>query len=76
MDAINLEKEIERARIANWIKFVAKTADKICEERAQDPSLMIDILNGEIYLQAQEKFAELKQQGFFDKQNLPLECNL
>ena len=73
---INIKEEAYRAKVANWARTIALIADKICEERKNDPDLMIDVLNGEIYLQAQERFVELKQMGLLDSQNMPIHCNL
>ena len=73
---INIKEEAHRAKVANWVRAIALIADKICEERKNDPDLMIDMLNGEIYLQAQERFVELKKRGLLDSQNMPIHCNL
>lgn len=73
---INIKEEAHRAKVANWVRAIALIADKICEERKNDPDLMIDMLNGEIYLQAQERFVELKRRGLLDSQNMPIHCNL
>lgn len=73
---INIKEEAHRAKVANWVRAIALIADKICEERKNDPDLMIDMLNGEIYLQAQERFVELKKRRLLDSQNMPIHCNL
>ena len=73
---INIKEEAHRAKVANWVRAIALIADKICEERKNDPDLMIDMLNGEIYLQAQERFVELKKRGLLDSQNMPIHCHL
>ena len=73
---INIKEEAYRSKLVNWARTIALIAEKICEERKNDPDLMIDILNGEIYIQAQERFSEFKQMGLLDSQNMPIHCNL
>lgn len=73
---INIKEEAYKAKVANWVRAIALIADEICEERKNDPNVMIDILNGEIYSQAQERFVELKKMGLLDSQNMPIHCNL
>ena len=73
---MNLEKEIENAKIFNWAREICRIADKLCMDRINDPSVMIDLLNGDIFAQAQDQFAKDKAMGKYDSQNMPIEVNL
>ena len=73
---MNLEKEIENAKIFNWCVEICKIADKLCLEKKNEVDLMIQILNGDIISQAQDIFSMNKKLGKYDNMNMPKEVNL
>lgn len=73
---MNLEQEIFETRSKNWVKLVAKRADKIAEQRQYNDDLMIQILNGDIHREAVNQIALEIKMGFYDKMLMPKECNL
>ena len=67
---MNLQEEIDYAKSVNWAREICRIADKICMDRIDDPSVMIDLLNGEIFAQAQDQFAKDKKMGKYDDMNI------
>lgn len=73
---MNLQAEIDYAKRVNWAREICRIADKLCMDRINDPTVMIDLLNGDIFAQAQDQFAKDKAMGKYDSQNMPIEVNL
>ena len=73
---MNLQAEIENAKALNWAKEICKISDRICREREHEPDIMIQILNGDIFAQAQDEFAKKKKLGKYDSMNMPSSYNL
>jgi hypothetical protein len=73
---MNLQAEIDYAKSVNWAKEICKISDRICREREHEPDIMIQILNGDIFAQAQDEFAKKKKLGKYDSMNMPIEVNL
>lgn len=71
---MNLQAEINYAKRINWAREICRIADKICMDRINDPSVMIDLLNGEIFAQAQDQFAKDKKMGKYDAMNISKEA--
>lgn len=67
---MNLEAEIDYAKKVNWAREICRIADKLCMDRIDDPTVMIDLLNGEIFAQAQDQFAKDKKMGKYDAMNI------
>lgn len=67
---MNLQAEIDYAKSVNWAREICRIADKICMDRIDDPTTMIDLLNGEIFAQAQDQFAKDKKLGKYDAMNI------
>ena len=67
---MNLEAEIDYAKSVNWAREICRIADKLCMDRIDDPTVMIDLLNGEIFAQAQDQFAKDKKMGKYDAMNI------
>ena len=70
-----IEEEIKISKAKNWAKIIAENANYICDIRKNDLDLFIDILNGEIYAQAQEMFAQQLKDGKYDGMLMPVEYN-
>lgn len=73
---MNLNKEIENAKILNWVKEIKTIANELCEKKQFEKDLMMQILNGQIYEEAQQIFCNRKKIGYYDKMNMKAECNL
>ena len=73
---MNIQAEIENAKALNWAKEICKISDRICREREHEPDIMIQILNGDIFAQAQDEFAKKKKLGKYDSMNMPSSYNL
>ena len=71
-----ISEEIFYARGKNWIRLIVDKIKRMEDERKDDPSLMVDILNGALFERAQEEFAIEKQQGKWDAMCMPAELNL
>ena len=67
---MNLQAEIEQAKAFNWAREICRIADKLCMDRIDDPTVMIDLLNGDIFAQAQDQFAKDKKMGKYDAMNI------
>ena len=67
---MNLQAEIEHAKALNWAREICRITDKLCMDRIDDPTVMIDLLNGEIFAQAQDQFAKDKKLGKYDAMNI------
>ena len=67
---MNLQAEIDYAKSVNWASEICRIADKICKEREHEPDIMIQILNGDIFAQAQDQFAKDKKLGKYDEMNI------
>ena len=73
---MNINKEIENAKIINWTKEIKSIANELCNKKKNDIDLFVQILNGQIYEEAQEIFSNRKKIGYYDKMNVPMEYNL
>ena len=69
---MNLRKEILLARSKNWARLITEKTNRICKERQGDIDLMIQILNGDIYDQAQKEIADEIKNGKLDKMLMPI----
>lgn len=69
---MNLRKEILLARGKNWARLITEKTNRICKERQGDIDLMIQILNGDIYDQAQKEIADEIKTGKLDKMLMPV----
>ena len=67
---MNLKAEIDYAKKVNWAREICRIADKICMDRINDPSVMVDLLNGDIFAEAQDQFAKDKKMGKYDEMNI------
>ena len=68
---MNLEQEILIARGKNWARLIVEKTNKICDARKNDVSLMLDILNGNVYELAQQEIAVDLATGKLDKMLMP-----
>lgn len=73
---MNLKAEIDYAKKVNWAREICRIADKICMDRINDPYVMVDLLNGDIFAEAQDQFAKDKKMGKYDEMNMPKEAEL
>ena len=71
-----LEEEILLTKGKNWAKLVAKRADLLCEQKKDEPDLMIQILNGDIFQEAVNQIALEIKCGLYDTMLMPIENNL
>lgn len=71
---MSLEEEIFKAKGKNWARLVAQRADKICKLRENEPDLMIQILNGDIFNEAVDQIALEIKCGLYDQMLVPKEC--
>ena len=69
---MKLKDEILLARGRNWARLIAEKTNRICEERKNDVDLMIKILNGDIYNEAQNEIAHEIKTGKLDKMLMPI----
>lgn len=69
---MKLEDEILLARGRNWARLIAEKTNKICEKYKNDTDLMLKILNGDIFNEAQEEIAFELKTGKLDKMLMPL----
>lgn len=69
---MKLKDEILLARGRNWARLIAEKTNRICEERKNDVDLMIKILNGDIYNEAQNEIAYEIKTGKLDKMLMPI----
>ena len=71
-----MEKQLLQAKAYNWANIIKDKCNRICRERITDIDLMVDILNGNIYEEAQKEFKREKMAGLYDAMNMPVEYNL
>lgn len=69
---MKLKDEILLARGRNWARLMIEKTNRICEERKNDVDLMIKILNGDIYSEAQNEIAYEIKTGKLDKMLMPI----
>lgn len=69
---MNLREEILLARGKNWARLIVEKTNRICKERQGEVDLMIEILNGSIFEQAQNEIAYELQTGQLDKMLMPI----
>lgn len=68
-----LSDEILLAKGKNWAKLVSDRADKLCEIKQDEPDLLIQMLNGDIFEQAVNQIALEIKCGLYDKMLVPIE---
>ena len=66
MNTTEFKNEIKKAMEFNRALAIAERADELTQERIQDVSLMLDILNGSIFNRAVEQIEYEKQIGMRD----------
>lgn len=66
MSTTEFKNEIKKAMEFNRALAIAERADELTQERIQDVSLMLDILNGSIFNRAVEQIEYEKQIGMRD----------
>lgn len=69
---MNLREEILLARGKNWARLIVEKTNRICKERQCEVDLMIEILNGSIFEQAQNEIAYELKTGQLDKMLMPI----
>ena len=69
---MNLKKEILLARGKNWARLMNEKINRICYEKKDDIDLMIKLINGDIYDQAQKEIADEIKIGKLDKMLIPI----
>ena len=69
---MNLREEILLARGKNWARLIVEKTNRICKERQGEVDLMIEILNGSIFEQAQNEIAYELKTGQLDKMLMPI----
>lgn len=69
---MDLKKEILSARGKNWVRLMNEKINRICYEKKDDIDLMIKLINGDIYDQAQEEIKYELKTGKLDKMLIPI----
>lgn len=69
---MDLKKEILLARGKNWARLMNEKINRICYEKKDDIDLMIKLINGDIYDQAQKEIADEIKIGKLDKMLIPI----
>lgn len=69
---MNLKKEILLSRGKNWARLMNEKINRICYEKKDDIDLMIKLINGDIYDQAQKEIADEIKIGKLDKMLIPI----
>ena len=69
---MDLKKEILLSRGKNWARLITEKTNRICKERQGDIDLMIKLINGDIYDQAQEEIKYELKTGKLDKMLMPI----
>ena len=69
---MDFKKEISLSRGKNWARLMNEKINRICYEKKDDIDLMIKLINGDIYDQAQEEIADEIKTGKLDKMLIPI----